>query len=112
MTEKIKENCTIVIFGATGDLMKRKLVPALYRMYQKGIIDDGFPILGIGRRPISGGQFIDLLDVQRFLPDSDSKVLSRFLGQLNYFRMDFRGDRSPSDLSPLPGRKFWSQGSG
>ncbi len=40
----------IVIFGATGDLCKRKLIPALYKLWQKELLPDNFLIMGSARR--------------------------------------------------------------
>ncbi|MEO6202838.1 MAG: glucose-6-phosphate dehydrogenase, partial [Nitrospirales bacterium] len=40
--------CTIVIFGASGDLTKRKLLPALYNLLLDGLIPDNFAVLGLG----------------------------------------------------------------
>ena len=40
----------IVIFGATGDLCKRKLIPALYKLWQKDLLPDNFLIVGSARR--------------------------------------------------------------
>ena len=42
----------IVIFGATGDLCKKKLIPALYKLWQKGLLPDNFLITGAARRDI------------------------------------------------------------
>ena len=40
----------IVIFGATGDLCKKKLIPALYKLWQKELLPDNFLIMGSARR--------------------------------------------------------------
>ena len=40
----------IVIFGATGDLCKRKLIPALYKLWEKNLLPEGFTITGASRR--------------------------------------------------------------
>ena len=40
----------IVIFGATGDLCKRKLIPALYKLWEKKLLPEGFVITGTSRR--------------------------------------------------------------
>ena len=40
----------IVIFGATGDLCKKKLIPALYKLWQKELLPDNFWIMGSARR--------------------------------------------------------------
>ena len=50
MTETAPLTRGIVIFGATGDLCKKKLIPALYKLWQKGLLPDNFLILGCARR--------------------------------------------------------------
>ena len=48
---------TLVIFGASGDLTRRKLVPALYNLYRKGRLPDEFRIAGTSRTPFSHEEF-------------------------------------------------------
>lgn len=48
---KVVEPCTLVIFGASGDLTARKLVPALYHLYRARQMPDPFRIVGFARRP-------------------------------------------------------------
>ena len=52
---------TIVIFGASGDLTSRKLVPALYRLFTKGRIDEGSRIVGVSRSKFEHQQWRDSL---------------------------------------------------
>jgi glucose-6-phosphate 1-dehydrogenase len=47
----------VVIFGASGDLTKRKLVPALYNLHRDGLLPNGFNLVGYARRPKSDEQF-------------------------------------------------------
>ena len=47
---KADEPCTIVIFGASGDLTSRKLIPALYHLYVDGQMPDSFRVVGFARR--------------------------------------------------------------
>jgi glucose-6-phosphate 1-dehydrogenase len=47
----------IVIFGATGDLAKRKLFPSIYRLYEKGNVSEEFAVVGVARRPLSNDEF-------------------------------------------------------
>jgi glucose-6-phosphate 1-dehydrogenase len=49
--------CVVVIFGATGDLTKRKLVPALYALAADGLLPPGFSIVGAGRTEQSTEEF-------------------------------------------------------
>ena len=50
---------TIVIFGATGDLTGRKLLPALYHLFSKGRLPEEARIVGVARSPLSDSQFRD-----------------------------------------------------
>ena len=51
----------IVIFGATGDLCKRKLIPALHKLWKKGLLPDNFVISGSARREPTAQQWKDSL---------------------------------------------------
>ena len=52
------ENHVFVIFGATGDLFKRKLLPALFDLYIRGILPKSYLIIGCGRKNITNKSFI------------------------------------------------------
>ncbi len=57
------EPCIMVIFGATGDLTMRKLVPALYNLAIQGLLPTGFSLIGVARRPMTDEEFrAQLLD--------------------------------------------------
>ncbi|WP_298136687.1 glucose-6-phosphate dehydrogenase [Acidiferrobacter sp.] len=60
MTE-VPESCVLLIFGATGDLTRRKLAPALFRLHAQGLLPKGFAVLGASRRPLSNDQFRALM---------------------------------------------------
>jgi glucose-6-phosphate 1-dehydrogenase len=51
------EPCTVVIFGATGDLTHRKLVPALYNLQRERLLPPGFSVIGAARRDWSDDYF-------------------------------------------------------
>src|ERR1700728_4210569 len=51
------ESCLLVIFGASGDLTKRKLIPGLYNLSCEGCMNPEFEVLGIGRTPMSSEEF-------------------------------------------------------
>ena len=57
MTEMEPHTRGIVIFGATGDLCKKKLIPALYKLWQKELLPDNFLITGSARREPSTDQW-------------------------------------------------------
>ena len=50
MTETEPLTRGIVIFGATGDLCKKKLIPALHKLWEKDLLPKGFTITGAARR--------------------------------------------------------------
>ena len=52
---------SVVIFGASGDLTKRKLVPALYNQFTKGRLTEPMNIVGFSRRPYDHNKFRQLL---------------------------------------------------
>jgi glucose-6-phosphate 1-dehydrogenase len=51
--ERIVDPCIFVIFGASGDLTKRKLLPALYHLDQSGLLPEEFVVVGVARRDLS-----------------------------------------------------------
>ena len=53
------EPCIMVVFGASGDLFKRLLMPALYNLSCDGLLSDKFALLGVGRSQISDQEFRD-----------------------------------------------------
>lgn len=48
---------SILIFGASGDLTSRKLIPALFRLYCQNFLPDGCPIIGVARREKTHAEF-------------------------------------------------------
>ncbi len=67
--------CTIVIFGASGDLTSRKLIPALFSLHAQGKLPDPVTIVGCGRSALTDSQFREQLFAQ--LP-SETKALERW----------------------------------
>src|ERR1700676_4185253 len=51
------DSCVLVIFGASGDLTNRKLIPGLYNLACEGCMNPQFEVLGIGRTPMSPEEF-------------------------------------------------------
>ncbi len=70
--ERRVPECVVVIFGANGDLTKRKLLPALYRLAYERRLSPGFAVLGISRTPMTDDQFREKMSssVEQFLEDS------------------------------------------
>jgi glucose-6-phosphate 1-dehydrogenase len=86
------EQGTILIFGATGDLTSRKLVPALYRLRLEGYLSDRSPIVGVARREKTDEEFraelregaVEDADDGSF----DADAWAKFANQLHYHRLD------------------------
>jgi glucose-6-phosphate 1-dehydrogenase len=53
--------CTLVIFGGSGDLSRRKLIPALYNLMLDGLLPPECTVLGLGRKPMHDIEFRELL---------------------------------------------------
>lgn len=82
----------VVIFGATGDLTKRKLIPSLYNLAACGLLDERLSVIGVARRELTSESFREQLssDLREFgTAEVDDEVASRVLGRLSYVRGSF-----------------------
>lgn len=82
------ESQMILIFGATGDLARRKLIPSLYHLVRKNRLTECTPIICIGRRVLSREQYISDLEVERFIGDAEPESVDRLLGRIEYVKFD------------------------
>jgi glucose-6-phosphate 1-dehydrogenase len=57
LRQRVPEPCSLVIFGASGDLMKRKLMPAVYSLMHEGLLPPYFTMIGVLRRDYSVEKF-------------------------------------------------------
>jgi glucose-6-phosphate 1-dehydrogenase len=81
--------CIFVLFGASGDLTKRKLIPALFNLVQAKLLPDNFALVGVAVDDLSLDAF--RAQVSEFLPvaESDKSDLEWFRQRLFYERGDF-----------------------
>lgn len=81
----------MVIFGATGDLTRRKLLPALFRLYTDGLLPEGFAVLGVSRTEMSDEEFRQEMHaaVAEFVGEPDRSVWDRFAPALAYEAAEF-----------------------
>lgn len=70
----------VVIFGASGDLTKRKLIPALFNLHQQNLLGHPFSILGVSRTVMDDEQFQKKM--MEFLPENETSA--DFIGHLYY----------------------------
>ena len=94
--------CAIVIFGASGDLSKRKLLPSLYRLFYERRISQNFAVIGSSRTPMSDDQFRERMkeSVSKFLEDApfDEDIWKSFAQCLFYVAGDLNEEASYDDL--------------
>ena len=95
--------CAMVIFGATGDLTRRKLVPALYNLAHTGLLPESFAAVGFARRPWSDAMFRDemsrgVAEFSRLAP-LDHLRWERFGAQLEYLEGGFDDPAAYARLS-------------
>jgi len=73
----------LVIFGATGDLMAKKIVPALFNLFKENKLPKKVKIIGFSRRDISESQFREL--VKKIVPKASKSFLDLFSYQKGHF---------------------------
>ncbi|KJJ40696.1 glucose-6-phosphate dehydrogenase [Bacillus subtilis] len=89
----------IVIFGATGDLAKRKLYPSIHRLYQNGQIGEEFAVVGVGRRPWSNDDLRQT--VKTSISSSADKHIDDFTSHFYYHPFDVTNPSSYQELNVL-----------
>ncbi|MDX9810850.1 MAG: glucose-6-phosphate dehydrogenase [Bacteroidales bacterium] len=86
------QDLIIVIFGASGDLSQRKLLPSLFSMYEQGMMPDRFRIIGTGRTEMGSGDFrkkmSEAVVVHSEEKEADSERLAEFIKNLSYVSFD------------------------
>ncbi|MEI8354815.1 MAG: glucose-6-phosphate dehydrogenase [Deltaproteobacteria bacterium] len=91
------EPCGLIIFGASGDLARRKLIPAIYRLFRQKLLPAGFFVLGIARTEMSTAQYRQLmLDGLNdgFMGECDHACWRDFSSMLNYRSIDYDDPKS------------------
>jgi len=92
--ERTPEPCIVVIFGASGDLTKRKLLPALYHLDQAGLLPEDFAVVGVARRDLSATFAPDMQDgiLKGGGVDANEAKLKPFMDRVQYFATNFDDD--------------------
>jgi len=92
----------IVIFGALGDLSRRKLLPSLYQLELAGLLGDETLIVGVARDDITLEQFTQQINdgLNEFIPEAlDVNAVTKFLARLVYQQLDFKNIAAYSGLA-------------
>jgi glucose-6-phosphate 1-dehydrogenase len=96
------KNQTMVIFGATGDLTYRKLVPALYALFNQQMLPEKFQILGVGRTFLSVEAFREKMNegIRKFSENIhlNEQQIADFISKLSYFQIEMS---APEEYSRL-----------
>ena len=103
MTKKI-DPCTLVLFGASGNLSRVKLMPGLYRLDSLGRLPDDMKILSVGRSPVSAeawqAEVRKMLEA-KFYNGLDETVFKRFIARNHYQE---NGSDDPEAMNKLAAR--------
>jgi glucose-6-phosphate 1-dehydrogenase len=99
-TERIPDPGILVIFGASGDLTKRKLLPALFHLRQNGLLPKEFAIVGVARRPLGDEFANDMREgiVSFGAVDASDSKLDDFVANISYYALNFD---DPQDYAGL-----------
>src|SRR5579863_2400371 len=99
---RISEPCTIVFFGASGDLFKRMLIPAIYNLRLDDILPQNFGLIGFARTPYTDEEFRDYCkqNIDQFSrsgPVKDS-LWNDLAQRIGYITADFDDTKHFKDL--------------
>ncbi|EFM11793.1 glucose-6-phosphate 1-dehydrogenase [Paenibacillus curdlanolyticus YK9] len=111
--QQAAEGAVYYLFGATGDLAKRKLFPALFSLYKEGKLAENFAVVGLARRPRTNDQFRSdvyesIVEFCRYKAD-DTALWNKFAEHFVYMPLDINnvdGFRELNQLSSELDKKF------
>ncbi len=94
--------CIVVVFGATGDLTSRKILPALYNLTREGQLPPQFACVGFARRPKTHDQFreemLQGVSAHSRVKPVDPSIWSHFSSQIFYHQSEFHEDEGYEKL--------------
>ncbi|QQR48968.1 hypothetical protein IPF37_05420 [bacterium] len=89
------DECTFVIFGATGDLSKRKLIPAIYKLVQDNRLCK-FTIIGISIDSTHAKTIVE--QAMHFIVDPQADIIAKLIESFHYYQMDFSDKKAYAHL--------------
>ena len=101
--ERKPDPCVVIIFGASGDLTKRKLLPALYHLDQAGLLPKEISVVGVARRPLEKTFAADMKEgilAGGGVEEADP-ALQPFIAKVCYHAMNFDDDTGYAGLKDL-----------
>ena len=91
----------LVIFGGTGDLAQRKILPGLHRRFRDGQLKDGARIIGAARSDLSADAYRAMARKSLEGEARDPETLKAFLDRLDYVRIDATGSGGWDELAGM-----------
>lgn len=101
MNLPVAGGCALVIFGGTGDLTEKKLMPSLYRLDRSESLDPCFAIIGVSRTKMSDEEYREAMReaVEREVSRFDADAWDRFVDRLHYLEADLTDAVAYEDLA-------------
>ena len=90
----VMEPCTLVLFGASGDLAQRMVVPAIFRLARRGLLSPEFRLIGYARSKMTDDEFRQRMRkaVRRETGAGDEQPWTEFAARLSYLPAEYDGD--------------------
>jgi len=104
------EPCTLVIFGGSGDLARRRLIPALYNLLLDGLLPSNYAVIGLGRKPMSDDDYRAVLreGVVKFSRQAlDEQKWSAFAQHIHYLAGENETPQTYANLKALADDVEW-----
>jgi len=94
--ERVPDPCAFVLFGATGDLAHRKVIPAIYQLWRTNLLPAEFSLVAVARRPYTDESFAAELraSVEKFsrVQPIDEAAWKELASRITYQQLDFADD--------------------
>lgn len=88
------EPCTLVLFGASGDLTQRMVMPAIFRLARRGLLSPEFRLIGYARSRMTDDEFRERMReaVMREAGEGDEQAWTEFAANLSFLSAEYEGD--------------------
>ncbi|MEM3373853.1 MAG: glucose-6-phosphate dehydrogenase [Candidatus Woesearchaeota archaeon] len=92
-----------IIFGSTGDLTHRKLMPALYYLESKKLLPENFAIIGIARKEKTTDEYRNEVkeSIKKYTKHHKEEIINRLTNKIYYFKNDFDTEQDYNELKKL-----------